>query len=117
MKPLSTSVRKLQILQTERRYDMKKFCEIMVVVYIILFIPAGIIASTFDLYGQIGAEYVSKFIVSSVSFLVKSMPLVVFAAAGFGYAMNKTDKYNISFYILLVPIVIFIYIWLAVMCA
>ena len=96
---------------------MKRFCEIMVIVYIILFIPVSIISSTFDLYGNIGAEYVSKFIVSTVSFFVKLMPLVVFAAAGFGYAMNKTEKYKISMYILMVPVVIFVYVWLGIMFA
>ncbi len=96
---------------------MKKFCEIMVIAYIILFIPVSILASTFDLYGSVGAEYVSKFIVSTVGFVVKLMPMLVFAAAGFGYAMNKNEKYNISLPILMVPMVALVYVWLGIMCA
>lgn len=96
---------------------MKKFCEIMVIAYIILFIPASVLAVSFDLFGQVGAEYVNGFIVSSVSFVVKLMPLIIFASAAFGYAMNKTEKYNISLPILLMPVAAFVYIWLGIMCA
>lgn len=89
----------------------------MVVLYIILFIPVSIISSSYDLFAGIGAEYANQFIVSTVGFFVRLMPLVVFCAAGFGYAMNKTEKYNISIYILMVPVLIFIYIWLGIMFA
>ncbi len=96
---------------------MKKFCEVMVIVYIILFIPVSIASGMFESVMPVGAENVSKFIVSTVGFAMKILPLAVFGAAGFGYAMNKNEKYNISFYILMLPIVVLMYIWIGIMFA
>ena len=87
---------------------MKKFCEIMVIAYMILFIPATIMAASFDLYGQIGTEYVNGVLVSTVSFVVKLMRLVLFAASGVFYARQKNEKQNIYFYLFMVPVAVFI---------
>lgn len=96
---------------------MKKLCEIMVIIYIILFIPVSILSTMFESVSLLGMDGVNSVVASVVRFLMNFMPVIVFASAGFGYAMNKTEKYNISLYILLVPIIAFVVVWIGVMVA
>ncbi len=90
---------------------MRKFCEIMVIVYIALFIPVAVYAKMFDLMSHVGIENVNQTIAWTVRTLMEYFPVVIFVSAGAGYALNVNEKYNISAVVLIIPIVVFFVMW------
>lgn len=90
---------------------MRKFCEIMVIVYIVLFIPVAVYAKMFGLMSFIGIENVNQTIAWWTRTLMEYFPVVIFVSAGAGYALNVNEKYNISAAVLVIPILVFFAMW------